>query len=59
MFFKKYINFTYYLKITSLYGRVSCYLQIPVSLSYGCYIPNLVKIGPEVFEKNMLTQDAR
>ena len=27
------------------------------SLPYGCYIPNLIKIGPVVFEK-MLTHDA-
>ena len=33
--------------------------QFFVSLSYRCYIPNLVKIGPVVLEKKMLTHDAR
>ena len=26
-------------------------------LTYRCYIPNLVRIGPVVFEKKMLTDD--
>ena len=33
-------------------------LTISVSLLYRCYIPNLVKIGPVVLEKKMLTHDA-
>ena len=34
-------------------------LQNLVSLPYRCYIPNLVKIGPVVLEKKMLTDDGR
>ena len=40
-------------------GLGSCNLQILVSLPHRCYIPNLVKIGPVVLEKKMLTHDAR
>ena len=34
-------------------------ITIHVSLPYKCYIPNLVKIGPVVLEKKMLTDDGR
>ena len=30
-----------------------------VSVPYRCYIPNLVKIGAVVIEKNMVMDDAR
>ena len=58
-FFKKYINFTLFtpkLRYLPL-GGGSWNLQFLVSLPYRCYIPNLVKIGPGVLEKKMLTHD--
>ena len=51
--------YTFYPKITSLLGWGSWNLQFLVSLPYRCYIPSLVKIGPIVLEKKMLTHDAR
>jgi hypothetical protein len=34
-------------------------LDFIVFLPYRCYTPNLVKIGPAVLDKKMLTHDAR
>ena len=34
-------------------------LQFFVSIPYGCYITNLVKIGPVVYEEMMLTDNGR
>ena len=49
--------YTFPPKITSPWGRGSWNLQFLVSLPYGCYMPNLVKIGPVVLEKKMLTDE--
>ena len=46
--------YTFYLKITSPLN-----LQFLVPLPYRCYLPTVVKIGPDVLEKKMLTHDAR
>ena len=49
--------YTFYPKITSPLGGGSWNLQFFVSLPYRWYISNLVKIGPVVLEKKMLTND--
>ena len=51
--------YTFYPQITSPLGEGSWNLQFLVSLPYRCYTPNLVKIGPVVLEKKMLTHDKR
>ena len=51
--------YTFPPKITSSWGSGSWNLQLPVSLPYRCYIPNLVKIGPVVLENKMLTHYGR
>ena len=57
-YLKKYMNFTFFtLKLSPLSFRGSWNLQFYVSLIYRCYVVNLVKIGPLVFEKKM--DDAR
>ena len=59
-FLKEILQFyTFYPNITSPLGGGSWNLQFLVSLPYRCHIPNLVKIGPVVLEKKMLTHDGR
>ena len=52
-----YINFTLFTPKLPPLGVGSWNLQSLVSLPYWCYIPYLVKIGPVVFEKKMLTHE--
>ena len=54
---KKIQLYTFYPQITSPWGWGSWNLQFLVSLSYRCYIINLINIGPVVLEKKMLTHD--
>ena len=56
-FFKKYINFTFFIPNLLPLGMGGGGQEI--SLPYRCYIPNLVKIGPVVLERKMLTDDGR
>ena len=56
--FKKYINFTLFTAKLPPLG-VGGHLKLLVSLPYICHIPNVVKIGPVVLEKMMLTHDAQ
>ena len=42
-----------------IYNKTTCIYTHPVFLSYKCYTPNLVKIGPVVLEKKMLIDDSR
>ena len=53
--------YIFYQKITPPLGErgVSWNLQFLVYLPYRCYILNLIKFGPVVLEKNMLTDEAR
>ena len=60
-FLKKYSNFTLFIpKLPPLWVPWGSWnLQFLVSLPYRCYIQNLVKIGPVVLEKKMLTHNER
>ena len=51
--------YTFYPQITSPWGGGVMKFTISCLLPYRCYIPNLVKIGPVVLEKTMLTDDDR
>ena len=59
-FFKEIHQFyTFYPNITSPLGGVMKFTQVLVSKPYKCCIRHLVKIGPSVLEKKMLTHDGR
>ena len=51
--------YTFYPQTTSPWGEGSWNLQFLVFLPYRCYIPILVKIGPVVLVKKILTDDER
>ena len=56
-FFKKNINFTLFIPKLPPLGVGAMKFTVLVFLPNRCYISNLVKIGPVVFEKKMLTDD--
>ena len=60
IFFKEIPSFyTFYPQIISSLDEGSRNLKFLVSLSYKCYLPNLVKICLVVLKKKLLTDDAR